>query len=372
MDNVRGALDWALTKPDVLAGGWLVAEIGMAWEPLGLRNEGIKRDETFLAALPKRESLLLARLSSPLADMLLHAARTERALELATQAVAYARAGGDGPTLADALQKYALINVGFGSRVDAEKALVEGESIPDASAYVRLQLMLARAQLSYAKGEAETAVRIFEQLRQQHRSLGNTHNEVVSVLIRAEIEHERGQTEKAIALTREILPQARRDREKALAGSLLVNLAGYLVAADDLPGAIEAAYDVIGPHARRELDDSHVANAIEHLALVYALRGELARASILEGYAASAFRQLGFNRLLTCAASIAPGCSGNQGSMRADTPISAAAMRRLSEQSLAPSPSTLPVAEFAAAGFQIQERGLPQQMQVQNHGMLSG
>jgi predicted ATPase/class 3 adenylate cyclase len=301
LDNVRAALDAALTKPDILAGGWLLAEIGMAWEPLGLRNEGITRNEAFLAALPPRESLLLARLSTPLADMLAHANRSERALDLATRAVAYARASGDGATLADALQKYAFVSLTFGTRGDAEaeKALAEAESIPDTSAYLRLQFLFTRAQLCGASGDTDTAVRIWEQLRQRHRSLGNTHNEVVAVLNLAEIEHEKGKTEQAIALVREILPLARRGREMALACSLLVNLAGYLVASDDLPGAIEAAYDVIGPHARRESDDAQVALVVEHLALAYALRGEFARASILEGYAASAFRQLGFNREFT-------------------------------------------------------------------------
>jgi tetratricopeptide (TPR) repeat protein len=230
--------------------------------------------------------------------MLAHASRSERALELATQAVAYARAGGDGPTLADALQKYAFVSLAFGPKGDAQakKALVEAESIPDASAYLRLLFLTTRAQLCAANGDTDAAVRIWEELRQRHRSLGNTRNEVVAVLNRAEIEHERGQTERAIALVREVLPQARRGREMALAHSLLANLAGYLVAANDFPGAIEAAYEVIGPHARREAEDAKVALVVEHLALVYALRGEFARASVLEGYAASEFRQLGFNR----------------------------------------------------------------------------
>lgn len=298
LDNVRAALDGALTKPDIFAGGSLLAEIGMAWEPLGLRNEGIARSEAFLAAIPEQESLLLARLSTSLADMLKHASRSERALEVSTQAVAYARASSDGPTLADALQRYAFIRVGFDARsnAEAEEALVEAASIPDASTYVRLQFLTTKAQLCAANGDTDTAVRIWEQLRQRHRSLGNTRNEIVSVLNRAEVEHERGQTEKAIALVREILPQARRGREMSLAGTLLANLAGYLVAADDVPGAIEAAYEVIGPHVRREPDDSLVAQVVEHLALTYALRGDLARASILEGYVAFAFRQIGFNR----------------------------------------------------------------------------
>ena len=301
LDNVRAALDGALTEPELLAGGWLLAEIGMAWEPLGLRNEGIARNGAFLEALPKRESLLFARLASPLADMLAHANRSERALDLATRAVGNARASGDGPTLADALQKYAFISLAFGAQgvAEAQEALVEAESIPSASAYLRLQFLTTKAQLCAANGDADAAVRIWEQLRHRHHSLGNTRNEVVAVLNRAEIEHERGQTEQAIALVREILPQARRSREMALARSLLGNLAGYLVASDDLPGAIEAAYGVIGPQARRESDDAQVALVVEHLALAYALRGEFARASILEGYAASAFRQLGFNREFT-------------------------------------------------------------------------
>lgn len=158
--------------------------------------------------------------------------------------------------------------------------------------------MMTRALLSCVEGDADTAVRIWEQLRQRHRLLGNTHNEIVSVLNCAETEHERGQTEKAIALVRETLPQARRGREKALTGSLLTNLAGYLAAVNDLPGAIEAACEVIGLYVEDESDDSHIANAAEHLALVYALRGELARASILEGYAC-ACREPGYNREFT-------------------------------------------------------------------------
>jgi predicted ATPase/class 3 adenylate cyclase len=301
LDNVRAALDGALPNPDVFAGGWLLAEIGMAWEPLGLRNEGITRNEAFVTALPEREPRLLARLSTTLADMLAHANRSERALELATRAVADARTSGDGATLADALQKYAFISLSFGARgvAEAQEALAEAESIPSASAYLRLQFLMTKAQLCAANGDIDGAVRIWEQLRHRHRSLGNTHNEVVAVLNRAEIEHERGQTEQAIALVREILPKARRSREMALARSLLANLAGYLVASDDLPGAIEAAYDVIGPQARRESDDEKVALVVEHLALACALCGEFARASILEGYAASAFRQLGFKREFT-------------------------------------------------------------------------
>ena len=80
---------------------------------------------------------------------------------------------------------------------------------------------------------------------------------------------------------------------------LLINLAGYLVAVDDLPGAAAAAREAIGIRAAREPDHAHVAVAIEHLALVFALRGDHARAAILEGYADAAFARHGFEREFT-------------------------------------------------------------------------
>jgi hypothetical protein len=48
-----------------------------------------------------------------------------------------------------------------------------------------------------------------------------------------------------------------------------------------------------------EPDHVHIACGIEHLALVFALRGDLARAATLEGYADGAFARHGFPREFT-------------------------------------------------------------------------
>ena len=82
----------------------------------------------------------------------------------------------------------------------------------------------------------------------------------------------------------------------AFLAHILYNLAGYLVAVDDLPGAIAAARESIGIHGAREPDHAHVALAIDDLALALALRGERARAATLEGYADTALRRRGFER----------------------------------------------------------------------------
>jgi hypothetical protein len=68
---------------------------------------------------------------------------------------------------------------------------------------------------------------------------------------------------------------------------------------DDLPAAVAAARESIGIHAAREPDHTHFAIAIEHLALVFALQGDHARAGALEGYADAAFTRHGFEREFT-------------------------------------------------------------------------
>jgi hypothetical protein len=81
-----------------------------------------------------------------------------------------------------------------------------------------------------------------------------------------------------------------------LLASAFTNLAGYLVAVDDLPAAVGAAREGIGIRVASEPDHAHVAIAIEHLALASALRGDLPRAAALEGYAGAAFGRHGFER----------------------------------------------------------------------------
>jgi hypothetical protein len=115
----------------------------------------------------------------------------------------------------------------------------------------------------------------------------------------AEVEHARGQTQRAIAIVRDTLPTARSSADKNTLGLLLVNFAGYLVALDDLPGALTAAREVIEIRASAEPGHAHVATAIENLALVFALRNEYTRAATLEGYADAALGRLGLRREFT-------------------------------------------------------------------------
>jgi tetratricopeptide (TPR) repeat protein len=213
-----------------------------------------------------------------------------RAFDLSTEAVAQARAGSDAWSLAWALREYADAATFLLRLDDAERALAQAEAMPVTSANLRINLLLTRALLTNSRGDHETAARIYERIRKEHRSLGNHSSEQIAVLNLAEGEHQRGQTQRAIAIVREILAAV---REQDLLAHLLQNLAAYLAAVDDLPAAVAAARESIGIYAR-DPGHNNVAIAIQHLALVFALRGDGARAATLDGYAEAAFQRHGF------------------------------------------------------------------------------
>ena len=88
LEDVRSALDGALERSAVIAGGALLANIDAAsWRAIGLEAECMARCEAYLATLPTSESRLRARLSTVLSILLSAAGEKVRALELATEAL---------------------------------------------------------------------------------------------------------------------------------------------------------------------------------------------------------------------------------------------------------------------------------------------
>jgi predicted ATPase/class 3 adenylate cyclase len=300
LEDVRSALDDALADSAMIDGGELLANIGaITWQATGLDAEAIARCEAYLAALPAGESRLRGRLSTALSRLLLDAGHKVRAFELAAEAVEQARASGDASSLTGALIVYAYAATLLSHLDDAESALAEVEAIPESSAPSRISFLNARASLSWFRGDLGAAARLFQQLRKEHHSLGNTNGELATALHIAEVEHARGQTQQAIAIVRETLSAVRSGADKSTLAFLLINLAGYLATVDDLSGAAAAAREAIGIYTAREPDHAYVTVAIEHLALVFALRGDRARAATLEGYADAAFERYGFEREFT-------------------------------------------------------------------------
>ena len=293
LEDVRSALDGATARSETIDGGELLANTYVSWPAIGLDAEGLARCRAYLAALPTGQSRLRARLSAALSNLFGDSGQWVRAFELATEAVEHARASGDVSLLARALRQYVDAAACLRRFDDAERALAQAEAIPETavSLTLRISLLEARALLSRFRGDLETAANIYGQLRKENRSLGNAYGEQLAALNLADIEHARGHTQRAITIVRETLPAVRSTGNKGTHTLLLCNLAGYLAAVDDLSEATVAARDAMESRAASERDHVYVAIAIEHLALIFALRGDCVRAATLEGYADDSFRR---------------------------------------------------------------------------------
>ena len=139
---------------------------------------------------------------------------------------------------------------------------------------------------------------MYEQLRKEQRSLGNTRSEQ---LRRTTSQRSNTREVRRSARSRSF---ARRFRgalwcRKVLSPSCSTTSRAISPRWTIFPAPLAAAREAIGIFAASEPDHAHVAIAIEHLALVLALRGDLARAATLEGYADAAFERLGFPREFT-------------------------------------------------------------------------
>jgi ATP/maltotriose-dependent transcriptional regulator MalT len=257
------------------------------------------RNQAYLAALPPTETRLLAMLYANVAYFWGSSAKMTLAFEAATQAVEHARACGEPHVLARALGMRArhAINLSRLDGVDAD--LSEAEALPNVSPRTHRALLELRAQLAADRGDLNAALKTYEDLRTQSRSLGDATNEANFSIMLAEIEHERGNTQRAIAIVHEYLPAARAGADRNLFEVLALNLAGYHGAVDDAENTMAAAREAIASLVARDPNHAFVDASTEYLALAFALRGDLSRAATLEGYAEASFERQGRARGFT-------------------------------------------------------------------------
>jgi hypothetical protein len=299
LDDLRVALEGALTRADVIAGAELLAALDGAWVAFALHREGSARTESFAAQLPVTETLLRAKLLTIHAARLFNAGMDVSAGDVAVKAVAAARESGDSPTLALGLLQLAYVSIYLDDIAAAKSAIDEADAISGTSALQKWRLVGARALVYLRIGDLDAALPIFVEARQQSRALGDDRTEALNKMYIAAIEHQRGHTLAAIDIMREIIPASRHLTDTPLLARASANLSGFLVAVDDLPAAVEAARESITMLAYREPDHLYVINAIEHLALVCALCDDFARAAVLAAYSDAALARIGATRDLT-------------------------------------------------------------------------
>ncbi len=295
LEDVRGALDWAVRAGTPAEAAELFVHVRL-WDSLGLHYEAIERAQRYVQLLG-RDGVLMARLWERIAFLAGRKGNLALASESAERAVECARAAADPSTLADCLVRFASAVANARRFDDALTALDEAERIADPPPRRRLQMLEARGRICIIRGDLATAARCLDQTMDLCRSIDNAFVEVSSALNLGEIAHELGDTRRAIDVATRALARAEQLPDRGVqAAHLLRNLAGYYAFVDDLDRSRDAATRAVESDASREPGGTHVAIALEHLALVVALCGETREAALLEGYSSAVFARFGFER----------------------------------------------------------------------------
>jgi predicted ATPase/class 3 adenylate cyclase len=297
LEDLRGALDWALTNDP--KGGAEMLSATPLFHRLELYREGGERAESFAESIENDDADLLARLWIFIASCRRGLFAYDRSFEAADRALSYARASSNTATLADALATWGRAAGGADRLAEGKVALLEAETIGPRTQRQRLDFLTARASLLLMAGEASAAMQALLQLRGLHQSLGNDRGVWSATANLAEIEHRRGETQRAITFAREALALAARLRKRNAEIHIRQNLAGYLIAVDDRPGARAEGEMVLRYCSKNDPSDPHVPVTLGHLALAYARDGEFERAARLEGYVEKRLREIGYGREFT-------------------------------------------------------------------------
>ena len=288
---------WSLECGDVASGAQLAASLDWFWFALGLSNEGILRIKGFLAAAEGGDASLIAHLWTALSYLQGRIGRHKNSLESAEQAISFARAIDNRLLLVRVLTDYATAKARSHLINDAEVALKEAERIAGdtPTAWQHAILLGTRGNFERLRHEFAKAIGAYTQLRVFRRSLGDKVGEGSTVLSMAEAYHANKETDKAIALIREILEPAKLSLGRDMHANLLANIAGYLVAKDKLSDARSASCRAIQMLEASDPASAYVTWALYHLALVLALEGDSQRAAHLLGYCEHAVATVGYN-----------------------------------------------------------------------------
>ncbi len=303
LEDVRAALDWGMANREALLASEMIVAVGSGWRAVALVGEGYE-------SIGRAIELLGDRAQASLRSALfiwkgVYAAdfgRITESCDVSSEGVRLGRASGDRTTLAFALL-YQSVGLRRAGRIDdAADANAEAEAlISSEDRWLALIALENKSVLVGIRGDHESAVRLFQELRDKHRALGNRSATVVSGLNLAEWEHALGKTERAVVILQETLADMKsapaRFEQWYVSGAC--NLIGYLVALDRLAEARSTARELLLRHGSDAIHIGQISFALEHLALVLVLEGDLACSAQLAAHADAALRDTGSEREFT-------------------------------------------------------------------------
>ena len=297
LDNYRAVLEWALKDGhDLVLGGAVAGALTGLWFDGGLAVEGrywiglaqADLDESAHPQVAARMWRALSVLSSG-----------KREHECAQRALALYESLGDETGQAWALHSLAWSLFQMGGLREAgdanARALAAMRSLRSNQGVAGC--LNQQGMIQWAHGDVAAARESYAQALPAYKALRSDGTAVVLGNL-AELEFGEGQVEQALRLAGEALEIRLPGKNSSLLAFSYVNIAAYRVAAGDLDGARAAARE--GLRLARQVQRAvQIAIALQHLALLLALLGEVNDAAHLVGYVNVQFEELGYEREAT-------------------------------------------------------------------------
>jgi predicted ATPase len=297
IDNVRFALEWLLASKDrVLVGARIIGLLATFWYDAGLQAEGQRWVDSALALVdedadPSTAGLLWRAVALN--------ANGNRAVVAAEKAAALLETAGSRVDIAHAqlTLAYSLMQVGRIGEADsaAERGLRLFEACDLQATREYADTLVTRAIIVRGLGLEADARRLFDSSLSIFAVIGDARGEASAKGNLAELEFAAGNTCQALQLTREAADAFHRMGATGREAAALVNAATYHLELKEIDQARCAAHDALRL-ARRAEDDLIAVVAIQNLACVKALTGEIAAAARLIGYVDEWYRKTGYER----------------------------------------------------------------------------
>ncbi len=298
IENARVAIDWALLHDEVVLAARILAGFDRPYQQLFGAAQVSSRFEAVLARLDAAaQPALAARVWNALADR----SEGSRKVEAAQRAVEFAQRCDDRLTTIQSLvwMAYGLFQAGRPQEaqpfIDRALQLVKESGLT--RSLIHAGALNVAALVALACGRTDEAEHSYAEALALHTTLGDEANAMGIRLNMAEFKFSKGNAAEALELVRAIEVQthaARTDLNRSVA---LGNGAAYRLALGDISGARSAARDALQLTRGVRLLSATI--AMQHLATVAALSGDVRRGARLRGYVDASCRNLGVEREVT-------------------------------------------------------------------------
>jgi hypothetical protein len=241
-DNLRAALAWAQARPQSEGYVELVAETQRFFLQEQLGAEGLATMESAQLLAPRASAKAQAHLGLALAEVARVNASDIKARQGLMGAISWLRDNDPGLRFFEALVLMTWITMFFRERSEVPPLIAElREVLPRMPASkTKAWALVALGTDMWLHGEREAGLARCQAGFAMHLEMGNLRGRFRSLMNFTEMVHKEGDTQLAVQLAREVLPEVRKHATRLHLSNQLGNIAAYLYWLGDIEAANEA------------------------------------------------------------------------------------------------------------------------------------